>query len=154
MAVPVRPAGIVSVTVTAPLVGPVPMFDTVSVYVPVCPRVKLPACDFVILRSGSCVIAVTSLAALLAALTSPPPETLAVFVTLAGAVAATWTVMGIGGKLAPAPRVSLRVQVRVPREHVQPVPAIAAPVILLGSVSATVTVPLVGPEPMLVTVRI
>jgi hypothetical protein len=39
----VRPVGIVSVTVTVPLVGAVPVFDTVTPYVaPVCPCVKSP----------------------------------------------------------------------------------------------------------------
>ena len=42
--------GIVSVTVTVPLVGPAfAPFDTVTVYVaPCCPCVKFPTCDFVI----------------------------------------------------------------------------------------------------------
>jgi len=47
---------------------------------------------------------------------------------------------------------SLRVQVSVPKVHVQPVPLIAVAVSPVGSVSATVTVPLVGPGPTLLTV--
>jgi hypothetical protein len=48
----VRPAGTVSVTVTTPLVGPVPVaFDTVTLYVaPGCPCVKFPVCVPVIVR--------------------------------------------------------------------------------------------------------
>jgi len=50
----VNPAGIVSVTVTVPVVGPaVAPFDTVTVYVaPCCPCVKFPVCDFVIPSAG------------------------------------------------------------------------------------------------------
>jgi hypothetical protein len=38
-----NPVGTVSVTVTVPLVGPAPLFETVAVYVArVCPSVKAP----------------------------------------------------------------------------------------------------------------
>jgi hypothetical protein len=52
-AVAVNPAGSVSTTVTVPLVGRVPIFDTTIVYcAPVCPWVKLPLWLLVRVRSG------------------------------------------------------------------------------------------------------
>ena len=52
IAVAVRPPGNASVTVTVPVVAVEPLLVTVIVYVaPTCPWVKLPACDFVIVRS-------------------------------------------------------------------------------------------------------
>src|SRR5271166_6087054 len=93
MAVAVRPVGSVSATVTAAVVGPVPLLVTVIVYVaPVCPWVKLPVCDLVTVRSGNCTIVVGSVAVSLDVLVSPPPDTVAVFVTLAGALDAAFTV--------------------------------------------------------------
>ena len=90
-------------TVIAPLVAAVPELVTVIVYVaPVWPCVKLPVCVFVIVRSGPPTIVATSVAVLLVVLLSPPPETVAVLVTLAGAVAATVTVSVSAGALAPA----------------------------------------------------
>jgi hypothetical protein len=63
--------------------------------------VKLPVWDLAIVRSG-CAIVVRSLAVLLAALPSLPPDTVAVLVTDVGAFAATFTVRLIGWKLPPA----------------------------------------------------
>ena len=62
---------------------------------------------------------------------------------------ATFTVTVIGGKLSPPFSASLRVQLlaAVPG-HVHPVPAIDTSVIPDGTVSVTVTVPLVGPAPV------
>jgi hypothetical protein len=54
-------------------------------------------CVLAIVKSGSCVTVVTSLALLFAVLLSPPPETAAVFVTLAAALFATFTVNVIAG---------------------------------------------------------
>ena len=52
IAVIVRPGGGVSVTVTVPLDGKVPMFATVTVYVTVCPGLALLGlCVFVMVRS-------------------------------------------------------------------------------------------------------
>jgi hypothetical protein len=48
----------------------------------------------------------------------------------------------------------LRIQVRVPRVQVHPVPLIAVAVSPEGNVSTTVTVPDVGPDPPLLTVRV
>src|ERR1700730_17881274 len=54
IAVAVNPVGTVSATVTVPLVTAVPEFFTVMVYVaPVCPCVKFPVCDLVIVKSGA-----------------------------------------------------------------------------------------------------
>jgi hypothetical protein len=49
-----KPDGMVSVTVTGPLVGPgVAPFDTVTVYVaPACPWVKFPVCVLMMLSTG------------------------------------------------------------------------------------------------------
>jgi hypothetical protein len=50
----VSPEGTVSVIVTAPLVGAVPVFDTVTVYVAFCwPWEKLPVCANKIVRTGT-----------------------------------------------------------------------------------------------------
>jgi hypothetical protein len=89
----VKPAGNVSVTVTIPLVAPAPLLRTTSVYIaPVCSKVKMPVCDFVIARSETGAIGVRSVAPLLVGVLSPPPLTVAEFVTFAGAVGATLTV--------------------------------------------------------------
>ncbi len=58
---------------------------------------KLPEWLFEIVVSAPGRIVVASLAVLLPATPSPPPETLAVFVTVGGASVATFTVMAIGG---------------------------------------------------------
>jgi hypothetical protein len=84
----------VSVTVTAPTVGPPPTLLTVMVYVSAAsPWRNVPECVLAIVRSAAAgAIGVTSDAELLAVLTSPPPATVAVLVTLTGALAATLTV--------------------------------------------------------------
>src|SRR5439155_778279 len=95
---------------------------------------------------------VRSFAISLAVLVSPPPETVTVFVTLAGALPATLTVSTIPGQKAAAAKESLRVQLVVARVQVHPVPERAVAVKLGGSESDTFTVPLVGPVPPLPTV--
>ena len=85
----VRLAGGVSVTVTVPLDGSLPTFETTSAYVPVPPWTKLPVWLFAIARSGRIgagVMLVTSLASSFAVFVSPPPATEAWFVTEAGAL--------------------------------------------------------------------
>src|SRR3972149_6323899 len=97
-AVAVSEAGSVSVTVTAPLVGPEPLLVTVMAYVaPVCPWVKLPVWVLVMVRSGNWMTVVGSFAVSLPVLVSPPPETGAGLVTLAGALVATLTVSVMDG---------------------------------------------------------
>jgi hypothetical protein len=54
--------------------------------------VKFPLWVFVTVRSGTPLIVVGSVALLFAVLVSPPPPTVTVFVTLAGAALATFTV--------------------------------------------------------------
>jgi hypothetical protein len=61
------------------------------------PRVKLPVCVLAMVMSATGLIVVKSLAELLPVFVSPPPETDAVFVTLAGAVAETLTLSVIAG---------------------------------------------------------
>ena len=100
IAVGVMLAGKVSVTVTVPEVAAPPLLVTVIVYeAPVCPWMKLPGwlLDMVRSGTGAAVITVTSLAVSLDVLVSPPPETVAVFVTEAGALLATFTVNVIAG---------------------------------------------------------
>jgi len=47
--------------VTVPDVAPLPLLFTVIVYVaPVCPCVKFPVCDFVMLRSGVPTLRITT----------------------------------------------------------------------------------------------
>src|SRR5215472_15764132 len=95
-------------------------------------------------RSDGCPrIVVGSLAASLAVLTSPPPETVAVLATLAGALAATLTVRIKGGYDPPAARTSLRVQVSVARTQLHPEPLSAVALRPVGRLSVTVTVPVV-----------
>ena len=85
-------------TVLPPDVAPAPLLCTVSVYVAaICPCVKLPMCVFAIVRSGPGTIVVGSLAVSLVASSSPPPDTVARLVTLAGAFPATLTVRMIDG---------------------------------------------------------
>lgn len=90
---------------------------------------------------------VASAAVSLLVLISPPPETTAMFVTSAGALEATLTVRVMAGKLAPAARTSVRVQVTVASRQVHPVPAIAVGVSPVGTVSTILTCALTGALP-------
>jgi hypothetical protein len=98
------------------------------------------------------VIVVGSLIASLVVLSSPPPETVAEFVTELDALLATSTVTVIAGYDEPAARAPERVQISVPSVQLHPVPEIAVAVRPLGSESVAVTVPVVGPAPEFVTV--
>src|SRR6266516_4458981 len=82
---------------------------------------------------------------------SPPPDTVAVLVTLAGALPATFTVR-VMVELLPAASALDRVQVRATTLQVQPEPLMAVAVKPEGRVSVTVMVPLVDGVPLLVTV--
>ena len=113
-AVPVKPAGNVSTTLTGPDVGPFPWFETVIVKVPVCPCVNVSgACVLVMVRSGVTAppTGVTIVAVLFPGTVSPPPATIAVFVRLSGALAGMVASIEIGGKLAPGATAVVRVQV-------------------------------------------
>src|SRR5438552_6912591 len=92
-----------------------------------------------------------SKAVLLAELLSPPPEIVAELVSLAGAAGETLTVIVMGGKLAPAAKVSERVQVSVARSADQPAPLIAVAVSPAGRLSVTVRFPTEAVMPRLVT---
>ena len=98
-AVIVRPAGGVSVTVTVPLDGELPTFNTVTKYANVCPTTTVfGLCVFAMVRSipaaGAAMI-VGSVASLLVEFESPPPDTSAVFVTVPGAAWAPTTVVTV-----------------------------------------------------------
>ena len=102
IAVIVRPAGGVSVTVTVPLEGEAPTFSTVMEYVNVCPGTTVSGlCLFVMVKSipaAGAAMRVGSSAVLLVVFESPPPETTAVFVTTPdAALLATLVVTVIGG---------------------------------------------------------
>ena len=90
IAVIVRPAGGVSVTVTVPLDGELPTFETVTAYVTVCPGLAMSGvCTFARVRSlaptgGAAVMIVGSVAVLLDVFESPPPDTTATFETVPG----------------------------------------------------------------------
>src|SRR6476469_6609285 len=89
------------------------------------PWLQVPACLLSMVRSGARTV-VGSLPLLLPLLAagSPPPETLAVLVTLGKAASATETVRVMLGALPAAAMAVVRVQVTVPvaTPHVQPVP--------------------------------
>ena len=88
-------------------------------------------------------------------LTSPPPEIVAVFVTLSGAFSATSTVTVITGKDEFGATESERVQVRLFSVQVHPVPLIAVAVNpVAGSVSTTVTVPVLARFPKLMALMV
>src|SRR5258708_4759312 len=100
MAVAVNPVGRVSVTVTVPLVGPVPLLlaGVVEDW-PICPWVKLTLWVLVMVRSGvnNGLEVVASEVVSFPVLVSLPPETATVLVTEAAALAATLTVSVIAG---------------------------------------------------------
>ena len=99
-AVGVSPVGSVSVTLTVvPLVGPEPAFVTISVKLPLDPRMSVEALAvFVMPRSGWPELTVVDFVPLLLELTaSPPPLTVTVFETGDEAFPATFTVSVIAG---------------------------------------------------------
>src|SRR5271165_1997358 len=96
-------------------------------------------------------IGVTSLAVLFVVRTSPPPAIVAVFVTEAGAFAATATVR-VKVALAPPPKALDVLQARGLNVQLQPAgPLNAVAVRPVGSVSLIVISPLVEACPALVT---
>src|SRR5215470_5689007 len=120
-----RPVGGVSAAVTMPLVGPVPVLLTVTVnWAPVCPCVKFPVCVLVIFRAG-----------------------------VGGGTTVTVS-LPVDPVVLPAASASLRVQLPNVTVQVQPVPERFAMERPVGGVSAAVTVPLVGPVPVLLTVTV
>src|SRR5205814_622561 len=93
-------------------------------------------------------IAVISVAVSFDWLVSPPPETVAVFVTEAGALLATFTMSVIDGYVAAAASASLRVQVSVASVQFQFVPLMAVADSPTGKASVTVTVPELEAPPL------
>ena len=87
--VAVRPEGTLSIAVTGLLVGACPLLDTVMVYsAPVWPWAKFPSCVLAMARVGAALlIEAVSLAVWLEG--SPPPDTVAVLVTVGGALTDT-----------------------------------------------------------------
>src|SRR5262245_21077286 len=140
------------------LVALPPLFVTVSVKLPVPPRWNVGALAvFEVVRSGGAAAVFTvAVAELLAGVVSPPPPTVAVFVSCAGAFEATLTFIVIAGKLAPAFNASARVQFTLcpVMGQVQPFPVAVVGANPVGSGSSTVTVPLVALPPLLVTVSV
>src|SRR5450631_4480295 len=112
---------------------------------------KLPVCVFVIVRSGGPLIRVRSLAVSFVVSVSPPPETVAMLVSEAGAFGATFTVTAMGKVWLPTGNDPTLVQVSVATVQIQLAPVIAVAVIPTGNVSVTVMVPLVGPPPVFFT---
>src|SRR5262245_14466983 len=150
-AVGVRPAGSVSVTITIPVDSRLATLETRSANVrPVSPAVKFPVCDFEIVRSRSpCATNVRSCAVLFEVLPSPPPSTIAVLTTLP-AFADTSTTTAIVGYALPGASGSDRVHVTtcpcMPQP--QPEPDAAVGVKPLGTLSRTLTVPVVALSPL------
>src|SRR5207244_4486926 len=149
IAVTVRPVGGSSVTVTWPAVGPSPVFLTAIVYWPLWPGWKSPLWVLVTCREA-CVMSVGSVPVEQGESAHPPPSTLALFVTEAGASEATSTVTVIFGYESPAASTSERVHFGSVVQS-QPVPAIAVTVSPVGGSSVTVTWPAVGPSPTFLT---
>ena len=99
----------------------------------------------------------TSVAVLFVALTSPPPEMVAVLVTDAGALGATFTVSVTGpGNSLPGPgrRFDVHVTVAPLTLQVQPAPLAVVGVRPAGTVSIRLTAPLVGDPPALVALMV
>src|SRR6185295_606022 len=108
-----------SVTVTVPDVELPPLLATVKVKLfPDDPWMNVPLDDLVSVNPGG--IVVFTFTVLLIAVALPPPLTVAVFVTVAGALA-TLTGISIGGYCAPPPfKASLRLQpTNAPEEALQ-----------------------------------
>jgi hypothetical protein len=105
-----------------PLVGAFPVFETLSVYVPVPPTTKLPLCDLFAWSTGAPFTVVGSLA--VGEFDAPPPVALTLFVTLGTAVVSTLTFSVMGFAFAPAAIADDDVHVTVCPDalHDQPVP--------------------------------
>src|SRR5579863_5133126 len=97
---------------------------------------------------------VGSVAVSFAVLVSPPPATATMFVTDVAALDATFTVSVMDGYAVLAAKASLRVHDAGLTVQVQPVPAIAVAVNPVGTVSVTVTMPVVEAFPTLLAVMV
>src|SRR4029077_18410314 len=146
-------AGSVSVTWT-PVAFDGPRSVAVIVKVTFEPTMTVPLLAVLSMAiSAREVTVVGSFAVSFATLTSLPPETLAVLVTDTGAACRTVTVIVMAGWEAFDASASIRIQVTVcaATPQPQPVPVAVDGVKPAGSVSETVTAPLVDTGPMLLT---
>ena len=82
----------------------------------------------------------------------PPPDTVAILVTLNGELEATVTSNVMAGYALPAARASPQVHVSVASVQLHPVPLMAVAVRPVGSVSVADTVAVVGEAPVFDTV--
>lgn len=96
-------------------------------------------------------IAVGSLAVSFAVFTSPPPETVAVLVTVPGAAELSTLTVKVIAELAPAARIVFRVHVAELLLHDQPLPDKELARSPTGSVSFMVILPLVAKLPIFCT---
>jgi hypothetical protein len=126
--------------------------------------VKSPVCDFVIVKSAEAAVGVGSVAELfpLLAVASFPPETATLFVTLAAAFDATFTInpkvleplVAIAVVLEQVMTFEAALQLQLAAFAPLNVTAPLAMVKPAGRVSTTVTVPEVAAVPLLPTVRL
>src|SRR5262249_31353971 len=96
-AVAVSEAGSVSVTLTTPAVAPGPGFCTVIAKLPVPPAWNCAGWVLKMVRSAGCVMVTLSVDELLPVFSSPPPDTVAVLLTMPVALAATLTLITMAG---------------------------------------------------------
>src|SRR5262249_18271452 len=154
IAVAVRPAGRVSVTVTGPEVGAAPTFvATTGNLAPVRPPTKLPSWDLAIVMSGTRVGEAGAMALLFVGVCSPPPARSCGLRRMPVAVVETARGGVTGGKLPPGASTSVAVHDMGDSVQVQPGPATAVAVscpVIGVRLSVTVTGPEVGPVPTFV----
>src|SRR5450432_458190 len=134
-----------------------PALVTTIEYVVVPPGTTDATPSVLVIPRSACVVTVTtSVDESLAGVMSPPPETVAVFETVAGATSETDAVTAMSGHSFPAANTSTRVQVTVGAATTQPQPGPEASVGVrpAGSVSETVTRPTVGPVPTFETASV
>ena len=147
---------LVSVSVKAPPVN-ADAFELLSVNVTtLVPPVRIDVGLNAFAIVGVAIIVVGSLDESSDVSSSPPPETVAVFVTASGAFDATVTGTVIAGKLAAAAIAAVLVHETTCRVvvHVQPPPVAAPGVSPAGKVSVIVVVPLVAAGPSLLGVTV
>src|SRR2546423_3538952 len=140
-----------------PVASDGPLFVTVTVKSTFDPNVTVPLLAILATAMSALeAILVRSVAVSFAVLTSPPPETEAVFVNGVPAACVTSTVIEIVGNVPLLAIASVLVQVTVwaATPQLQPVPDAAVGVNPAGRMSVTVVVPLVTVPPTLLAVRV
>jgi hypothetical protein len=144
----------VSVTVIAPIVGPVLTLFTASPNVAFAPAVKLLVAVFTMARSGDALTLTVSVEELFAALLSPEVATVAVFVifpdVVEGFTATVSVIFPAEAPLAIGPAL-VQVTTRPTLPQTQFVPVAETKLKLAFSVSDTVMAPEVGADPTLLT---